>query len=349
MDFKLPTAFGLGLFAAAYAGAATLDGAELYSNETVRYGRWEIRMQVAATPGSVSAFFTYYNNSYLGQPEPWREIDVEILGKTGYGFQSNLITGHSAQKATSEVFHTTSEDLSKGFHTYVVEWTPDSIVYRLDGRMLRNIPGTDQQVKDLRDQSQSYRMNLWASTEPAWVGVLDPSKLPVVQTVNWIAYSSYTPGQGPNGSHFTPQWVDDFNTLNTSRWSRGNWTFEGNMADFTPNNAKVSNGYLMLILSNKGWTGNVNPPSDPWGSTRPVNLPKHVPPRRTREPTLTPGPTGSRLRMDAGGRHGTLSVAAPDGRLLAHRSGTGLLEIGGLPRGILLVRSSAGNTIAAIP
>src|SRR5690606_5629537 len=168
MDIKKFVSLGLGLFASAgMAGAATLDGGELYSNETVKYGRWEIRMQVAATPGTVSTFFTYYNESYLGLPEPWREIDIEVLGKDVKSFQSNLLTGHAAQRTTSEAIHASTDDLTKGFHTYELDWTPDSVVFRLDGRTVRSTPGTDPQVKDLRDLNQSYRMNLWASTEPA--------------------------------------------------------------------------------------------------------------------------------------------------------------------------------------
>lgn len=343
MDCKLFIAMGLGFFAAAGA-AAPLDGAELYSKETVRFGRWEIRMQVAATPGSVSTFFTYYDKSYLGQPEPWREIDIEILGKDPKGFQSNLITGHAARRATSEVFHTTTEDLSKGFHTYELDWTPDSVVWRIDGRTVRSVPGSDLQVKDLGDLPESYRMNLWASTEPAWVGALDTNKLPVVQTVNWMAYSSYTPGQGPNASNFTPQWTDDFSTLDPTRWSTGNWTFEGNMADFTPNNVRVSGGYLMLILSKKGWAGSVVPPSDPEGSTRPASLPV-----RPAAPRFRTESSSGLLRFFSGERPGRVEVAAPDGRILARRTGSGLLEFSGLPRGILLLRTSAGGSVVPMP
>lgn len=277
---RLSAALGLGLFVFSTAVAATLDGAELYSTETVRFGRWEIRMQVAATPGTVSSFFTYYNNSYLGQPEPWREIDIEILGKEAKGFQSNLLTGNAAQKTSSEAFHITADDLSKGYHTYMLDWTPDSVVWRIDGRTVRSTKGSDQQVKDLGEKAQSYRMNLWASSEVAWVGALDQSKLPMVQYVNWMAYSSYTPGNGPNGSDFTPQWTDDFTTLNTARWARGNWTFDGNLADFTPDNIRVSGGYLMLILSKKGWTETVTPPADPLGNTYTVSLaPRNAVPR----------------------------------------------------------------------
>jgi endo-1,3-1,4-beta-glycanase ExoK len=270
--------FGALLLGAPFA-ATTLNGGELFSRETVKYGRWEIRMQIAATPGSVSSFFTYYNDSYKGSPEPWREIDIEALGKNGSGFQSNLITGTSQSKVTSEKFHNSSQDLSKSFHTYVLDWTPDSIVYRMDGVLLRKDLGSNQQVKDLADRAQSYRMNLWASTEPAWVGTLDPAKLPVIQTVNWMVYSAYTPGKGPNGSDFTQSWVDDFTTFNTQRWSRGDWTFEGNMADFTVNNIRTADGYLMIILSNKGASVDLTPPKDPVGNTYTPSVSIHAPPK----------------------------------------------------------------------
>jgi endo-1,3-1,4-beta-glycanase ExoK len=345
MGAKEYAILGLGMFAAVgTAGAATLDGGELYSNETVKYGRWEIRMQVAATPGTVSTFFTYYNNSYLGQPEPWREIDIEVLGKDAKSFQSNLLTGHAAQRTTSEAIHTSVDDLTKGFHTYELDWTPDSVVFRLDGKTVRSTPGTNQQVKDLQDKEESYRMNLWASTEPAWVGTLDPSKLPVVQTVNWMAYSAFTPGQGPGGSDFSPRWTDDFTTLNTTRWSKANWTFEGNMADFVPGNIKVENGYLMLILSNKGWTGTVPPASDPQGSTRPtVSLL-----RRGSAPGIRTDFSRGAMRSISGAHPGGFVVFGPDGRIHARHAGSAAVEIGSLPGSILFLRGSAGTEIIPI-
>ena len=350
MNRTLSIALSLGLFAAAAGGvsAATLDGAEIFSKETVKYGRWEIRMQVAATPGSVSSFFTYYNNSYMGSPEPWREIDIEILGKNANGFQSNLITGHAAVRKTSEKFHTSTADLSKTFHTYVLDWTPDSIVYRFDGWVVRKDLAADQQVKDLSDLPETYRMNLWASTSADWVGTLDPSKLPIAQTVNWIAYSAYTPGQGPNGSNFTPRWTDDFNSLDTQRWSLGNWTFDGNMADFTANNAKISGGYLMLILSNKGGNATVPTPSDPVGNKYTVTPTVGVVGKSAKVPYRVETSAG-RVRLDAGMRKGEFSITTLEGRMVGHASGSGWLQFDGLPQGVLVLRSAGGHQLLPMP
>lgn len=251
--------------------ATTCVGAELYSRSTVKYGRWEIRMKVAATPGSVSSFFTYNNNSYLGAPHPWREIDIEVLGKNTGSFQSNLITGNAASKVTSESLHGLP-GLADGFHTFELDWTPDSIVWRLDGKVRRKTESNDQQVVDLRDSSQTWRMNLWASSSVAWVGAFDLNKLPVAQVVNWMRYSRYTPGAGPNKSNFTFEWLDDFDRLDKTRWSLGDWTFDENLAQFDPANGITKDGYLALLLTKPGQEGVFNNmPADPDGNKYPTS------------------------------------------------------------------------------
>lgn len=229
--------------------AIDLRGVELYSKQPVRFGRWEIRMKAAAVPGTVSSFFTYYNDSYLDAPKPWREIDIEILGNSPQHFQSNLITGTASDKQTSEDVHTNGTSLSEAFHTYTLDWTPDSVVWRLDGQTVRKTSAPDQQVVDLRDSTQTYRMNLWASKTASWTGRLDTNKLPVLQIVNWMIYSTYTPGSGVGGSNFTPAWTDSFTTLNKTRWALGNWTFDQNYATFSSANCKVKDGHLLMMLS----------------------------------------------------------------------------------------------------
>lgn len=233
-------------------GAKNYNGAELYSKGTVKYGRFDVRMRTISGSGTVSSFFVYYNESYVGSPEPWQEIDVEVLGKSNNIFQSNIITGNAAQKTTSEKLHT-FENLSKAYHTYSVEWTPNYIAWFFDGVEVRR--STGKQVTDCSVKEMSYRFNLWISNEPAWVGTFDPSILPVYQYINWMKYSKYTPGSGVNGTDFTPDWEDNFDTFNTSRWAKGDWTFDGNLVDFSPNNLVVKNGYCIICLTKVGQTG----------------------------------------------------------------------------------------------
>jgi beta-glucanase (GH16 family) len=55
--------------------------------------------------------------------------------------------------------------------------------------------------------------------------------------------------QGGAGS-FTLAWQDDFNTLDSSSWELENFTYDGNEAQFAPQNASVTNGILTIALSN---------------------------------------------------------------------------------------------------
>lgn len=238
--------------------AKNYNGAELYSSESVKYGRFDIRMKTIAGSGTVSSFFTYYNESYVGGSEPWREIDIEVLGKSTSIWQSNIITGNLTSKQTSEKLHP-STNLNQDYHTYSLEWTPDYIAWYFDGQEVRRDTKT-QQVTDCQSKNQSYRMNLWISDQPAWVGQFNESILPVYQFINWMSYSEYTPGKGPNGSNFTLKWKDDFNSFDTQRWGAGDWTFDGNLVDFAKENIVVKDGYCILCLtksSQKGFNGTV--------------------------------------------------------------------------------------------
>lgn len=318
-----------------------LRGVEIYSKASVHFGRWEIRMKAAATPGSISSFFTYYPNSYKDSPYPWREIDIEVLGKDGTTFQSNLITGTSSSKLHSEALHTFAADLSRTFHTYTLDWTPDSVVWRLDGASVRKVTSSDQQrqVVDLRDSSQTYRMNLWASNAETWAGALDISKLPVLQVVHWMRYSAYTPGAGPGGSNFTFSWADSFTTVN-NRWAFGDYTFDGNYATFTADNAKVQDGHLIMMLSTADKKGQ-------FPATFPHDTAKATSIEEANAPTASTSNSLTRLQSEIWAS----SLSSPvleafdlRGQLVARGrpSAQGqILDLRGAPRGMVLVRQGA--------
>ena len=253
--------FGLALCFNLTVTAKDYNGAELYSTNTVKYGRFDIRMRTISGNGTVTSFFLYYNNSYMGSPEPWQEVDIETLGNNNQVFQSNIITGTAANQIRSEKVHT-FDNLSQNYHTYTVEWAPDYIVWRFDGAEIRRITGS--QVTACQVKEMSYRFNAWISSNSGWVGQFNSSILPVYQFINWVKYSKYTPGSGPNGTDFTPEWQDDFDTFNSSRWAKGDWTFDANLVDFTPNNIVVKDGYCILCLTKVGATGfSGNVPKDP--------------------------------------------------------------------------------------
>lgn len=345
-----------GAGASVFAQDIICSGAELFAkpSQVVKYGRWEVRMQTAAVPGSVSSFFTYYDSSWMKKPEPWREIDIEVLGNAPNSFQSNLITGMvdpassapNQGKITSEKHHSVN-GMSSTFHTFTLDWTPDSIVWRVDGQVLRKNGANDPQVVELRDKNQSYRMNPWSSSDPMWVGELDVSKLPVYQVVNWMRYSAYTPGAGPSGSNFTQSWLDDFNSFNSTRWDKGDWTFETNQAQLQKTNIVVKDGYLVLALTRPGEEGVKQAfPTDPLGSTYTTTA---VGPRTSAKTAMSARATGSGLRIEGlAGYTGNVEIRDLRGNQLASTTMNtqGVAEIPFDRKGMFVVR--AGESSASV-
>jgi len=239
--------------------AKDYKGAELYSIDEVTYGKWEFRMMAAKASGTLSTFFLYKEGSQIAG-SLWEEVDVEIKGKDNADyFQSNIISGLNGG-SMSEQMHG-PYGFGDGFHTFVVEWTPGKVVWKIDGDVVRTTSGG--QADDLVS-AMGTRFNLWSAYSEGWVGAFNPADLPVHQFVNWIEYSSYTPETGDNGSDFTLQWRDDFNALDGGPWLTANWTFDANRVDFEPDNVVVQDGMLVLALTTADATGfNGSVPVDP--------------------------------------------------------------------------------------
>ena len=258
------------------AQAKAYKGAEVYSKNSVLYGRMEIRMRMIRGSGMLSTFFTYKDGSELSG-ELWEELDIEALGKNdAEGWQSNLITGNP--RVTSEKVHTPGGSLADDYHTYQIEWTPEYVSWSFDGVEVRRTEGG--QVSELTNE-HTLRFNVWASESTGWAGNFDEDALPAYQFVNWIRYYRYEDGR------FSLDWTDDFETFDTSRWSKGTWTFDGNRVDFATANAVVQDGTLILAITKEdatGFSGSV--PVDPQGDANDAPIPPS-------EPTTPTAPAGS--------------------------------------------------------
>ena len=124
-----------------FAADQPYSGAELLthgSNGLFKYGRFEARMQMASSPGTVSSMFLNYDNSYMGGGEPWEEIDIEVLGKNDARFQSNILSNSKEDQYSSEGFHdVVNPKANAGYHTYTIVWTPEYVSWELDGTEVR--------------------------------------------------------------------------------------------------------------------------------------------------------------------------------------------------------------------
>ncbi|WP_437334565.1 family 16 glycosylhydrolase [Sorangium sp. So ce394] len=238
-------AASLALAVSSTAVAKPYKGGELYTTQGYLHGRIEVRMRMARGSGILSTFFTYKDGSEMSGAF-WEEIDIEVFGKdNARSWQSNIITGMGT-RVTSEAVHNAGFSLADGYHTYALEWTPTYVAWSIDGTEIKRSTGA--QVTALTNP-QSLRFNLWSSEAVEWVGAFDDSVLPQHQFVNWIKYYRY------NNGAFELAWQDDFDSVDSGRWGKADWTFDGNRVDFVPQNVTVKDGTLVLSLTREGQTG----------------------------------------------------------------------------------------------
>jgi beta-glucanase (GH16 family) len=167
-------------------------GAEIYTKGLYGYGTYAIRMRMsstASTPndpqgnstsGSVSAGFSYINNSQT-------EIDFEFSGAypdTLY-MVNWLNTDPGADPTPAEETYTTQYPLtvSTQFHTYQFVWQPGMITYYVDGTWqathTTNIPSAPAE----------FRINHWGTDNPTGWGGAATLGISRYLYVDWVSYA----------------------------------------------------------------------------------------------------------------------------------------------------------------
>jgi hypothetical protein len=227
--------------------AKQYKAAEIYTFEDELYGKYVFRMQAAKGSGLISAFFLWKDDSETGTV-PWEEVDIEIFGKdNAETWQSNIITGTAPTTNMSEGDHVFSPDPPGDvYHTYTLEWSPGSVVWLLDGDPVRTVNGPPA---DNLISAAQIRFNVWPSESTEWAGDWDDDILPRYMYVDWVEYYPWNETAGTFEDDYA--WRDDFDTFNTSRWGKANWTFDGNRADYLPENAYVAGGRLYLRVTDE--------------------------------------------------------------------------------------------------
>lgn len=236
----------------------TYYGAELSGRDQFKYGRFEARMKMVSIPGSVSSMFLYYDDSWKKGEIPWNEIDIEVLGKGGTSWQSNIITREGVEtiksNTSSEEIHPFGFDATEDFHLYAMIWTPEYVAWEIDSvevrrdsiGLSRGTHADADQVAFLTEE-QSLRFNLWASKSAAWVGKFTGDELAAGPQTQWIDYVRVY-AYDEASKTFTQSWQDDFDGTDLSdHWSTGNWEMEKVM--LSPFNVVVEDGYCKMLMT----------------------------------------------------------------------------------------------------
>jgi beta-glucanase (GH16 family) len=163
-----------------------------------KYGRFEANIKIPRGPGLLPAFWAMGNTG--GWPNNG-EIDImENVGahpKTVFGTIHG--PGYSGGDGTGRGGDTTiSTELSADFHRYAIEWSPDLIVWTLDGKEYhrvtpKNIPaGTKWVFND-----QPFYMLLNVAVGGDWPGAPVDSVLPEEMIVDYVKVYAYNANGTP--------------------------------------------------------------------------------------------------------------------------------------------------------
>lgn len=225
--------------------AKKYKGAEIRTNESFLYGKFEVKMKSCEASGMLVSFFTFYDNPDFAKN--WNEIDIEILGRYKNEVQFNaIVPGSGGSRESHEHRHVLNFNPHDDFHIYAFEWTPDYIAWLVDGKEVYR--QTDKHIKKM-NRPQKIMMNIWPPQLWDWTGPWKESKLPLRVYYDYVKYYEYTPAKNDK---FTLSWEDNFDKLDASRWSFATHTFDDNACDFDPGNVEFKDGYLILSLTMEG-------------------------------------------------------------------------------------------------
>ncbi|MNK25862.1 Beta-glucanase precursor [compost metagenome] len=150
--------------------------AELRTKKMFLYGRFEAKLKAADALGCITAFFLYRPNATHNT-----EIDFEISGK----FPKVITLNHWVDRRSHDKEIALNFDATQDFHTYVIDWKPNSIVWEVDGKVIHHT------ATAIPEKPMQVIFNLWATKSVSWAGSVKNAKLPTFAYVNSFKYTPY--------------------------------------------------------------------------------------------------------------------------------------------------------------
>ncbi len=225
--------------------ASAVASSEIYTSAGYGYGRFEARLKFAAGDGVVSSFFLWKDGSEVSGTF-WNELDFEKVGADCH-VETNAIHGNPVMNHSKS--HPELVDPCGTYHTYTYEWTPDAIVWLVDGKEIRRETGAIATAYAQNATAMQLRFNVWPG-DATFGGNFSPNILPVHQYVDWVQYSAYE-----NGA-FVMKWREDFNAASVpSGWLTASWLSPKNLSTHDARNVNFIDGHLTLSLTADNATG----------------------------------------------------------------------------------------------
>ncbi|KAF9696766.1 hypothetical protein EKO04_005539 [Ascochyta lentis] len=168
------------------------DAPQLTSKWYIMFGKVDVVLKAAPGAGIVSSF--------VMQSDTLDEIDWEWLGADPDEVQTNFFGKGQTTSYNRGAFHADAGSQS-GFKTYTIEWTPEQIVWQIDGVTVRTLEPANAENQYPQTPMQ-IKFGAWAGGDPAnaagtieWArGPTDYSKGPFTMQVKSLKVADYSTG-----------------------------------------------------------------------------------------------------------------------------------------------------------
>ena len=170
------------------------DSVTIQSETYLFFGYIEVKMKAATGKGIIS--------SIVVQSEDLDEVDWEFIGLADSKVQTNYF-GKGNTTTYDRMVEAPVSKPQDTFHTYALDWKPESLTWLIDGVAVRTLKAEDANGgKNYPQTPSTVRLGIWAGGDPdnspgtiEWAGgETDFSKAPFTMTVESVKVKNYNPG-----------------------------------------------------------------------------------------------------------------------------------------------------------
>jgi len=155
------------------------------SVQPLAYGYVEAEIRAAAGPGLITGFF-------LHRDRPRQEIDIELVGDDPTRMLVNVYFNPGDAGSSMAYGYRGSPcridlgfDATHDFHHYAIEWGPQGVVWRVDGRVIHRRSSWDP--TPIPHLPMHLHGNLWVPRSRELTGRIVKAKLPATATFRNVA------------------------------------------------------------------------------------------------------------------------------------------------------------------
>ena len=161
-----------------------LTSGAIASTASYRYGRFKAEIRPSSVPGLITGMFLHRNG-------PRQEIDIEFVGKDPSKMLVNVFYNPGPEGTKLEYGYRGTPtlvdlgfDATADFHTYEIDWLPNTIRWLIDGEVVYERMTWDP--TPIPNRPLQFNLNLWHSRSREFAGTLASADLPASASLRSI-------------------------------------------------------------------------------------------------------------------------------------------------------------------